>query len=63
MPIKGRSSRKKGKILNFSQAVIGTSASKSRSTNNKTWVAGSTGKVDKSPSKPKAPSLRGKRIY
>lgn len=55
--------RKTGKIMNFSQAVIGTSSSKTRPASMGIKVANSTGMVDKSPSKPKAPSLRGKRIY
>lgn len=55
--------RKKGKIMNFSQAVIGTSASKSMKGPKGTWAAGSTGTVNKSPSKPTPPSLRGKRVY
>lgn len=56
-------SRKKGKIMNFSQAVIGTSSKRSAKGRKDTWVAESTGTVNKSPKKPKAPSLRGKRVY
>lgn len=57
------SGRKSGKIMNFSQAVIGQSSSRSSKGPKGTWVASSTGMVNGSPSKPSAPSLRGKRVY
>ena len=56
-------SRKKGKVMNFSQAVIGTSSKRSKKGSSKPFAAGSTGMVNKSPKRPKAPSLRGKRVY
>jgi hypothetical protein len=55
--------RKTGKVMKFSQAVIGKSSKRSKKKSIGIIAAPSTGKVNKSPSKPKAPSLRGKRIY
>lgn len=55
--------RKTGKAMNFSQAVIGTSSKRSKKKSIGITATGSTGMVNKSPSKPKAPSLRGKRVY
>lgn len=64
MPIgKGYKGRKKGKAMNFSQAVLGTSSKRSKKKSIGITVAPSAGTVNKSPRKPKAPSLRGKRVY
>jgi hypothetical protein len=60
---KGRSSRKTGKVMNFSQAVIGKSAKRTRKGTPGIIAVKSTGKVNMSPSKARAPKLGGKRVY
>lgn len=55
--------RKKGKVMNYSQAVLGTSSKRTKKKSIGIIATGSAGSVNKSPKKPKAPSLRGKRVY
>lgn len=63
MPKMGKTTRKTGKAMNFSQAVIGTRSKRTRKQSIGIKAASSTGTVNKSPRKPSAPSLRGKRVY
>jgi len=54
-----------GKVMPFSQAVLGKSPKTNTrgGSNNGTIVVPTVGMIDKNPSKPMAPSLRGKRVY
>lgn len=60
--LKGKA-KKSGKIMNFSQAVIGKSAMRSKKPSVGIIAAPSAGTVNKNPKKPKAPKLTGKRVY
>lgn len=61
---KGKSyGRKAGKVMNFSQAVIGTSSKRTKKKSIGRIVTSSNGKVDMSPSRKMAPKRAGKRVY